>query len=158
MKLFLISVRILINSVKVSSSSAIVVVKRPINSGIIPKRVKSSGVIFFKLIGSFLDRTTDPNPMADTPVLLRIISSNPTKAPPAMNSMFFVSTSINSPCGCLRLPAGLTRHLVPSTNLSNACCTPSPDTSRVILALSLFLAILSTSSINTIPLSARLTS
>ena len=37
------------------------------------------------------------------------------------DNMFFVSISIISLCGCLRLPTGLTRHLVPSTSLSNAC-------------------------------------
>ena len=77
--------------------------------------------------------------------------SNPTNAPPAINKMLVVSISIISPDGCFRPPVAVIRHLVPSTNLSKACCTPSPDTSRVILEPSLFLVILSISSTNIIP-------
>src|SRR5215208_2244303 len=39
-------------------------------------------------------------------------------------------------CGCLRPPWGGTDAIVPSRILSSACCTPSPDTSRVILRFS----------------------
>src|SRR5713226_5945107 len=49
--------------------------------------------------------------------------------------------------GCLRPPWGGTLATVPSKILSNACCTPSPETSRVMEGFSSFLAILSISSI-----------
>src|SRR5213592_1588257 len=39
-------------------------------------------------------------------------------------------------CGCLRPPWGGTLHVLPSKIFKSACCTPSPDTSRVILTLS----------------------
>ena len=38
--------------------------------------------------------------------------------------------------GCLRPPCGGTDAMVPSMILSSACCTPSPETSRVIERLS----------------------
>ena len=49
----------------------------------------------------------------------------------------------NSCWGCLRPPWGGTLAMVPSMIFSNACCTPSPDTSRVIEGLSDFHACLS---------------
>jgi hypothetical protein len=55
--------------------------------------------------------------------------------------------------GAYVLPGG-TFTTVPSNNFNKACCTPSPETSRVIDGLSLLRAILSISSIKTIPLSA----
>ena len=73
-------------------------------------------------------------------------SSRPTKAPPQMKRMLVVSICRNSWCGCLRPPCGGTLHWVPSRILSSACCTPSPETSRVIDGLSLLRQILSTSS------------
>src|SRR5499433_1527952 len=57
-----------------------------------------------------------------------------------------VSTCRNSCCGCLRPPCGGTDAMVPSMILSSACCTPSPDTSRVIDGLSDLRLILSISS------------
>ena len=60
--------------------------------------------------------------------------------------------------GCFLPPFGGTLTEVPSNNLRSACCTPSPETSLVIDGLSLFLAILSISSINTIPFSVLSTS
>ena len=71
-----------------------------------------------------------------------------------MNKMFFVFTWINSCSGCLRPPCGGTFTIAPSSNFSNDCCTPSPDTSRVILGFSLLRAILSISSMKTMPISA----
>ena len=47
-----------------------------------------------------------------------------------------MSTCRNSCCGCLRPPCGGTEAIVPSISFSSACCTPSPDTSRVIDGLS----------------------
>jgi hypothetical protein len=76
-----------------------------------------------------------------------MIFSSPLKAPPHTNRMLVVSTCRNSCCGCLRPPCGGTEAMVPSMILSNACCTPSPETSRVIEGLSDLRLILSISSI-----------
>ncbi|CPK54319.1 Uncharacterised protein [Bordetella pertussis] len=57
-----------------------------------------------------------------------------------------VSTWTKSWLGCLRPPCGGTEATVPSISLSSACCTPSPDTSRVIDGLSDLREILSISS------------
>ncbi|MNY57085.1 hypothetical protein D3C86_1932370 [compost metagenome] len=75
-----------------------------------------------------------------------MIFSRPLNAPPAMNRMFVVSTCRNSCCGCLRPPCGGTEATVPSISFSKACCTPSPETSRVIEGLSDLREILSISS------------
>ena len=80
-------------------------------------------------------------------VRLRMIFSSPANAPPQMNRMFEVSTCRNSCCGCLRPPCGGTEAIVPSISFSSACCTPSPETSRVIDGLSDLREILSISSI-----------
>ena len=57
-----------------------------------------------------------------------------------------VSIVRNSWCGCLRPPWGGTEAVVPSRIFRSACCTPSPETSRVIDGLSALRAILSISS------------
>ena len=75
-----------------------------------------------------------------------MIFSRFANAPPQMNSTFVVSIVRNSWWGCLRPPCGGTDATVPSRIFSSACCTPSPDTSRVIDGLSALRAILSTSS------------
>ncbi len=75
-----------------------------------------------------------------------MMSSSPANAPATMNSTLVVSTWMNSWCGCLRPPCGGTEATVPSRIFSSACCTPSPDTSRVMLGFSALRAILSTSS------------
>ena len=80
------------------------------------------------------------------PSRLSMILSMPANAPPQMNRMFVVSIWMNSWCGCLRPPCGGTDAVVPSRILSSACCTPSPDTSRVIDGFSALRAILSISS------------
>src|SRR5437762_13918521 len=64
-----------------------------------------------------------------------MIFSSPVKAPPHTNRILVVSTCRNSCCGCLRPPCGGTDAMVPSMILSKACCTPSPDTPRVIEGL-----------------------
>ena len=75
-----------------------------------------------------------------------MIFSSPANAPATMNSTLVVSIWMNSWCGCLRPPWGGTDAVVPSRIFSSACCTPSPDTSRVIDGFSDLRAILSTSS------------
>ena len=72
--------------------------------------------------------------------------SRPTKAPPQMNRMLVVSTGVNSWWGCLRPPCGGTLAMVPSRIFSSACCTPSPETSRVMEGFSSLRQILSISS------------
>ena len=62
--------------------------------------------------------------------------SRPSKAPPQMNRMLVVSICTKSWFGCLRPPCGGTEAMVPSISFSSACCTPSPETSRVIDGLS----------------------
>ena len=134
------------------------VVKRPMNSGIIPNLVKSSGMTLLKSPSSLVSLILALKPILVPLSLLPIMSFNPTNAPPAMNNIFLVSISVISLPGCLRPPPEDTRQTVPSTSLSNACCTPSPDTSRVMLVLSPLRAILSISSIKIIPFSAFLIS
>src|SRR5665213_554713 len=75
-----------------------------------------------------------------------MIFSKPTNAPPQINNIPLVSTRIYSCCGCLRPPWGGTLQTVPSNIFSNACWTPSPETSRVIETFSVLRAILSISS------------
>ena len=80
------------------------------------------------------------------PMRLSMIFSMPANAPPQMKRMLVVSIWMNSWWGCLRPPCGGTEAVVPSRIFSSACCTPSPDTSRVIDGFSLLRAILSISS------------
>ena len=70
----------------------------------------------------------------------------PSNAPPTMNKILVVSILIICCCGCLRPPCGGTEAIVPSKILRRDCCTPSPETSRVIETFSAFLEILSISS------------
>jgi hypothetical protein len=49
-----------------------------------------------------------------------------------------VSTGVHSWWGCLRPPCGGTLATVPSRIFSSACCTPSPETSRVMEGFSSF--------------------
>ena len=78
----------------------------------------------------------------------------PSKAPPQMNKIFFVLIYIRGCSGCFLPPCGGTPTTLPSMILSNACCTPSPETSRVTDGLAPFLPILSISSMKIIPCSA----
>ena len=87
-----------------------------------------------------------PKPICRRPVRASMIFSRPSNAPPQMNRMSFVLIWMYSCCGCLRPPCGGTEATVPSRILSSACCTPSPDTSRVMLGFSDLRAILSISS------------
>ena len=91
-------------------------------------------------------RMSAPKPMPFRPMRLSMIFSIPAKAPPQMKRMLVVSIWMNSWWGCLRPPCGGTEAVVPSRIFSSACCTPSPDTSRVIDGFSALRAILSISS------------
>ena len=92
------------------------------------------------------DLTSALKPSVFLPTRRSMILSRPTKAPPQMNRMLVVSIWMNSWCGCLRPPCGGTLATVPSRILSSACCTPSPETSRVIDGFSSLREILSISS------------
>ena len=81
--------------------------------------------------------TVAPNPILAALIRFVIVCSNPAKAPPQINNTSFVSNCIKSPRGFFLPPSFGTLTTEPSTNLSKACCTPSPDTSRVMLTFSL---------------------
>ena len=87
-----------------------------------------------------------PKPSIFLPMRFSMIFSMPSKAPPQMKRMLVVSIWMNSWWGCLRPPCGGTEATVPSRILSSACCTPSPETSRVMEGFSLLREILSISS------------
>ena len=72
--------------------------------------------------------------------------SQPDNAPPRMNRMFVVSNMDELLLRVLAPPGGGTLASVPSTIFSSACCTPSPDTSRVMDRFSALRATLSISS------------
>ena len=133
-----------------SSSSVAITGNRPTNSGIRPYWTKSSGsrseIISPKRRVSSLLLTSAVNPMPPFSERLRIILSSPAKAPPQINRMLLVSTCKNSCCGCFRPPWGGTEATVPSISFNKACCTPSPETSRVMEGLSDLREILSISS------------
>ena len=119
------------------------------NSGIIPYFTRSSGSTWANSSPgsrSDFDLTVPWKPTPLWPMRLSMICSRPANAPPRMNSTFVVSIWMNSWCGCLRPPWGGTDACVPSRIFSSACCTPSPETSRVIDGFSLLRAILSISS------------
>ena len=123
--------------------------RRPTNSGIRPNLMRSSGRTSANSAPrSFSpgDRTSAPKPTPVPPWRLSISCSRPANAPPQMNKMFVVSIWRNSWWGCLRPPWGGTAADVPSRIFSRACCTPSPETSRVMDGFSLLRATLSISS------------
>src|SRR5262245_61460904 len=124
--------------------------RRPTNSGMSPYFKRSSGWIIASRSPTRLSSRlliSAPKPMPERPTRLSMILSRPTKAPPHRKSTLEVSTWMNSWCGCLRPPWGGTLATVPSRIFKSACCTPSPETSRVIDGFSDLRAILSISSI-----------
>ena len=119
---------------------------------VIQNRSEKSGIGFAATVHtkterSFLLLMSAPKPRLRPPRRRSTICSRPPKAPPQMKRMFEVSTCRNSCCGCLRPPFGGTFAIVPSMIFRSACCTPSPETSRVMLGFSDLRAILSISSI-----------
>ena len=144
------SFRILISAFSSSASRVTTTGTRPINSGIRPNLIKSSGITSFRISPTFLSSLTEtsaPKPMDLVSCLDSMIFSIPSKAPPQINRIFVVSIWRNSWWGCLRPPWGGTLATVPSRIFRSACCTPSPETSRVMDGFSDFLVILSISSI-----------
>ena len=153
------SFNILSNASLSSSLVCVMTGKRPMISGINPNFFKSIGLSFFIESSSVVFILTSIlYPMTCLLHLALTILSNPTNAPPHMNNIFFVLIFTRGVSGCLRPPLGGIDTIDPSRSFNNACCTPSPDTSRVIDALSPFLVILSISSMNTIPRSVLSTS
>mmetsp|Transcript_15568 Transcript_15568/g.41892 ORF Transcript_15568/g.41892 Transcript_15568/m.41892 type:complete len:226 (-) Transcript_15568:932-1609(-) len=148
-----------------SGASATCTGSRPISSGIIPKRTKSLTTACASMV-SFLRRSSRqksswcrcPPKLGDARMRAATISSSPWNAPPRMNMMLDVSIAMKSPRGFFRPPFSGTFTTVPSSIFSSACCTPSPETSRVMDTFSALRAILSTSSMYTMPLSAARTS
>ena len=147
---FLGSTRILTSWRSSSSSRVAATGNRPTNSGISPYLIRSSGSTVLNnslmLFLSSLPLTSAENPMPPFSDLSRMIFSSPENAPPQIKRIFTVLTCRNSCCGCLRPPCGGTEATVPSISFSNACCTPSPETSRVMEGLSDLREILSISS------------
>ena len=130
-------------------SSVTVTGTRPINSGMSPNFTKSCGSTCFNTsptLYSSLACTSALNPMDFWSRRVSMIFSNPSKAPPQINKILVVSIGISSCCGCFLPPCGGTEATVPSKILSNACCTPSPETSLVMETFSDFFVILSISS------------
>ena len=156
------SVKILTIASLLSSCRLETIGSLPTNSGMSPYLIRSSGSTFSNItprsVCSSDSLTSARKPIPDLLVLYSMTFSNPENAPPHMNSIFEVSTWMNSCCGCFLPPCGGTDAVVPSIYFKRACWTPSPDTSRVIDILSVFLEILSISSIYIMPLSARSTS
>ena len=134
----------------VSASSVERIGSRPTNSGISPYCSRSSGETWLRIAARSCSDcgspAVKPSARRPRPVRLPITFSSPSKAPPTMNSTFAVLIWMKSWCGCLRPPCGGTEATVPSMIFSSACCTPSPETSRVIEGLSDLRAILSISS------------
>ena len=157
---FLGSVKMLLKVSASNGSKWVTIGRRPNISGINPKLLISCA--FTKRNKFFLCNSCSSlftlNPMALVLIRRAIILSIPSNAPPQINNIFLVSTLIIFWSGCLRPPCGGTKTSVPSSIFNNPCCTPSPLTSLVIEALSPFLAILSISSIYTMPLCAASTS
>ena len=154
------SIRILTSATSSRSVKVATTGSRPTNSGISPNFKRSSGST--SASSSPVWRASGPATSAPKPIercrpRRAMIFSSPANAPPQMNRMLVVSTCKNSCCGCLRPPCGGTDAIVPSTIFKSACCTPSPDTSRVIEGFSLLRLILSTSSMYTMPRCARST-
>ena len=149
-KAFFGSVKICINASSVSSAKVAMTGIRPINSGMMPNFIKSSGSTSLNtsvMLRWALLLTNAPKPMPDASVRFSMTFSKPENAPPQINKILVVSICKKSWFGCLRPPCGGMLAIVPSISFNRACCTPSPDTSRVIDGLSDLREILSISSI-----------
>ena len=88
--------------------------------------------------------------------LCLMISSRSGKAPPQIKRIFLVLIVVKGTMAFLLFAPTGTSTSAPSRSLSIPCCTDSPLTSLEVVFF--FLAILSISSINTMPRSARSTS
>ena len=123
------STRIETRSSRVSWCTADITGRRPMNSGISPYSIRSSGQAVLEhfarvALGLGLDRRREAHPFVPDPRSITL--SRLANAPPQMNRTLVVSIVRNSWWGCLRPPCGGTEAWVPSRIFSSACCTPSP--------------------------------
>ena len=99
-KAFLGSVKISIIAASSNSLKVVMTGKRPINSGIKPNLIKSSGSTVLNNsptdLPSSLLTTSAPKPMPPFSERRRMIFSKPSNAPPQINKILVVSTSMNS--------------------------------------------------------------
>ena len=144
------SVKMRINASLSSRSSVTVTGSLPISSGISPNFTRSCGSTSCKSTSisySCFSAISALKPIDFLSRRVSIILSIPSNAPPHIKRIFVVSIWISSWWGCFLPPCGGTDATVPSMIFNKACCTPSPETSRVIDGFSDFLVILSISSI-----------
>ena len=156
---FLGSFRILTSISFVSPCRVQMMGSLPRNSGIMPKLRRSSTITLDKISGSlsYLSFNSPLKPIAVCLVsLCLMISSKSGKAPPQINRIFLVLTVARGTMAFLLLAPTGTSTSDPSRSFSIPCCTDSPLTSLDVVFF--FLAILSISSINIMPLSAFSTS
>ena len=129
--------------------------RRPINSGIIPNLRISSTVTLESRFSSLSKASFN---CALKPMLLcfvslsLIISSRSGNAPPQINKILRVLMVVSGTMAFLLLAPTGTSTSAPSSSFNIPCCTDSPLTSRLLVFF--FLAILSISSIKTMPFSA----
>ena len=133
--------------------------RRPMNSGIIPNFLRSSfvtrSIMFFSL--SYLSLISAEKPMEVFFLSLsRMICSRSGNAPPQMNRILRVLIVVSGTMAFLLLAPTGTSTSAPSRSFKSPCCTDSPLTSLELKFF--FLAILSISSIKTIPFSVFSTS
>ena len=123
--------------------------RRPTNSGIIPNLLRSSGSTCANstpvscLVASVRSAREADALLADA---VRDDLLEPDERAAEDEQDVGGVDRMSSCCGCLRPPCGGTEASVPSRILRSACCTPSPDTSRVIERFSALRATLSISS------------
>mmetsp|Transcript_16576 Transcript_16576/g.56004 ORF Transcript_16576/g.56004 Transcript_16576/m.56004 type:complete len:213 (-) Transcript_16576:795-1433(-) len=124
--------------------------KRPTNSGMRPYETKSTGSArpIMSSEASALRRPSaswsrsfcrslEPKPMDDFATRDEMTCSRPSKAPPQMKRMCVVSiVRLSRSRGFFLDPSFGTEQTAPSQIFSSACCTPSPETSRVMLTFS----------------------
>mmetsp|Transcript_11540 Transcript_11540/g.27661 ORF Transcript_11540/g.27661 Transcript_11540/m.27661 type:complete len:319 (-) Transcript_11540:245-1201(-) len=132
--------------------------KRPTNSGRKPYRMRSPTCSAGEPTLASLGGAEAPpgwslasKPMTDCLSRSAMMRERPVKAPPQMKRMLVVSMATCSARGVFRPPRSGTLTTDPSSILSSACCTPSPETSRVMAMASALRASLSISSMYTIP-------
>src|SRR5574344_388699 len=155
---FLVSFIMDTRFLSVSPDTLVITGNLPMNSGMNPYFFRSScerylyGLDSSKSAGAPA-ACSDPKPILPEPGrhLSLIMSPTPENAPIPTNSMLDVSRYIRGCSGFILPPWGGTPTTLPSSIFRRACCTPTPPTFLVTLAMLLCLASLSISSMNTMP-------